>query len=109
MRAPVVGPAGRTVTREPTPRRDGGPSACTEEGCDADPDFWLYHPEEGRWRRLCDRHLLEVHPSIEVDAWLESGYVRPFELGEPDGPPGSPPDGRPAAFREVVDRAMDWE
>lgn len=82
---------------------------CTREDCDHDADFWLYHPGDDRWRQLCDRHTLQLHPSIEVNAWLESGYAKPVELGRPEGQPASPRDGRPAEFREIVDRAMDWK
>lgn len=96
------------MSRETTSNQDGEPATCLRADCSRDVDFWVYHADEGRWRRLCRHHTLHLHPSIEVNTWLESGYARPVELGRPTGPPTPPPEGRPAAFREVVDRAMDW-
>lgn len=81
---------------------------CTGQHCDLSAAFWLYHPVEDRWRPLCERHTLQLHPSIEINAWLESGYAKPIELDPPNEPPATPRDGRTAAFREIVDRAMGW-
>lgn len=81
---------------------------CSQQDCLAAADFWLYHPENDRWRPICERHAVHLHPSIEVTAWLESGYAKPIELDRPEGPPATPRDGRSAAFRELVDETMDW-
>jgi hypothetical protein len=79
---------------------------CRRHDCDTSADFWLYHPDG--WRPLCERHTLDLHPSIEVNAWLESGYARPAELDRPEGPPPAPPTARGRAFREIVEEAMGW-
>lgn len=92
--------------RDPTANDTQPP--CSGQDCDAAGDFWLYHPEEERWRPICERHTVHLHPSIEVNAWLESGYAKPIELDRPEGPPASPRGGRSAAFRELVDGAMGW-
>lgn len=97
------------MTKESGSNREGGQVACTREDCHRNARFWTYHSDDGRWQPLCKRHTRRLHPSLEVTAWLESGYARPVELGRPDGLPGAPPGGRPAAFREVVDRAMGWD
>jgi hypothetical protein len=97
------------MTRERDPSTDDARPPCGREGCDAAASFWLYRPEGDRWWPICERHLLTRHPSIEVDAWLESGYARPIELGEPRCPPAVPSGGRGAAFRELVADAMGWE
>lgn len=81
---------------------------CTRHRCGGDADFWFYHPLEECWRPFCERHTLQRHPSIEINAWLESGYARPVELGTPVEPPTTPSDDRTAAFRDLVDRAMGW-
>lgn len=83
-------------------------STCSGADCDLVPDFWVYHPEHDRWRPLCERHTLDLHPSIEIKVWLESGYARPAELGPPTEPPARAGDDRTAAFRDIVDRAMGW-
>lgn len=81
---------------------------CSRRDCDAPADFWLYHPDGVRWRPICERHAVHLHPSIEVNAWLESGYAKPIELDRPDGPPAVPPGARGVAFRDLVDEAMGW-
>lgn len=86
----------------------GGRPRCAESGCDTDAAFWLYDRDSDRWRPVCERHLLSVHPSIEVRVWLEAGYARPVELERPAGTPSEPSGGREAGFREAVDDAMDW-
>lgn len=94
------------------PRENSTPDApgpaCSRRDCDAAADFWLYRPGGDRWRPLCERHVVHLHPSIEVNAWLESCYAKPIELDRPEGPPGVPPGGRGAAFRELVDETMGW-
>lgn len=82
---------------------------CVTDGCRRVAEFWVYHRGVDRWRPRCEHHTVQLHPSLEVSAWLESGYARPAELGRPDAPPPSPPEGRPAAFRTIVDRAMGWD
>lgn len=69
--------------------------------------FWLSRPDEPAWRALCERHVVHAHPSIELRAWLESGYARPIEVGRPAGPPDEPRHGRAAAFRELVEEVLD--
>lgn len=74
--------------------------------CDASAEFWLYRPDDPGWRPLCKRHVVHLHPSIELRAWLASGYAKPTELGRPRGPPTEPVDGRGAALREVIDEVL---
>lgn len=81
---------------------------CSEAGCDITAAFWLYDPRAGSWRPICDRHARHAHPSIEVRVWLESGYMTPAELGEPDGPPAEPSGGRQTAFRSIIDETIGW-
>lgn len=57
---------------------------------------------------MCEQHALAVHPSLEIGALLESGYLRPVEVGEPDGPPDEPRTARAAAFREEVEGLTGW-
>lgn len=89
---------------------DGGSSAvsCREAGCGSDAAFRLYDPGRAAWRPVCEQHALAVHPSLEIGALLESGYLRPVEVGEPDGPPGEPGTARAAAFREEVEALTGW-
>lgn len=89
--------------------RAGDPQAveCAEPGCSAAAEFRLYRPDDG-WGPICERHGLEVHPSLELHALLESGYLRPVELGEQQGPPPVPPTGRGQAFREAVEELTGW-
>lgn len=82
---------------------------CVDSTCSRDAAFWLYEPAEDRWRSICERHARHVHPSLEVHAWLESGYMVPFELGRPDGPPVTPQHGRGIAFREAVEDVLEQE
>lgn len=82
---------------------------CAEPGCRSDASFWLYGPDVDRWRPICDRHARHVHPSLEVQAWLESGYMSPVELGRPDGPPGQPEHRRAAAFRAAIEDVLDGD
>jgi hypothetical protein len=95
------------MPRERDPTADDAQPPCGRQDCDATADFWLYHGD-GRWRPICERHAVHHHPSIEVNAWLESGYARPIELDRPEGPPAAPRGGRSAAFRELVAEAMGW-
>lgn len=83
--------------------------ACSQQDCGVAADFWRYHPDGGDWRPICHHHLVTVHPSIEVAAWIESGYARPIELAQPDGPLSDPRTGRAAAFRDLVDETMGWD
>lgn len=87
---------------------DGQRPPCSTADCEVPAAFWAYEPEPGRWRPICERHARRRHPSLEVGAWLESGYMTPVELGRPDGPPGEPRGARAAAFRAAVDEAMGW-
>ena len=83
-------------------------SDCGEPGCGRGSDFRLFDPEAGSWTPVCRQHALEVHLSLEIGALLESGYLRPVELGEPEGPPGPPATARAAAFREEVEALTGW-
>lgn len=96
------------MTQDPTPDGADREPTCTRADCDRAAAFWLYDPDDGGWRRRCRRHLRQRHPSLEVHAWLLSGYASPVELGRPSDPPTAPREGRAAAFRELVDRTMDW-
>lgn len=75
--------------------------ACAEPG-----SFWSYDAAAKRWEPYCKRHLRTRHPSLEVAAWLESGYARPIEV-DPE-PPGEPELPRTAHFRVMVEEAMGW-
>ncbi len=81
---------------------------CAEPDCGAAASFRLYDPEDGRWSPRCERHALAVHPSLELGALLESGYLKPVEVDPPEGPPPDPPTARGAAFREVVEELLGW-
>lgn len=88
-------------------RREEAPPACDEPGCGRDAAFWWYDGGHDEWAALCDVHARHRHPSIEVRAWLESGYMRPVELGRPDGPPAEPELERGRAFRAEIDALLD--
>ena len=81
---------------------------CRRAGCDRPASFRLYEVDERRWEPICEPHAVAVHPSLEIHALLESGYLKPVELGPPDGPPGEPATGRSAAFREEVEALLGW-
>lgn len=86
-----------------------GPSTCDRAGCDRRPVFWAYDGDGDRWHPLCDRHLLQRHPSLERRVWLESGYAKPIERGRPDGPPSATTvHARAEAFRTIVAETMGW-
>ena len=96
------------MTEESTPASCGDREPCTRPDCPRAGDLWVYHASENRWHPLCERHTRRLHPSLEITAWLESGYARPVELGRPADTPPTPPSDRAAAFREIVDHAMGW-
>lgn len=82
--------------------------SCDRPDCQSHAAFWVYDHPTDAWVARCRRHLVERHPSLEVDAWLHSGYARPIETTRPrtvaeDVPP------RTRAFRELVASAMGWE
>ena len=81
---------------------------CAREACTRDASFRLYDADRRRWTPICEPHAVAVHPSLEVHVLLESGYLKPVELGPPDGPPGEPATGRSAAFREAVEELTGW-
>lgn len=83
-------------------------ASCHEPGCESAASFRLYDPDAAVWSPVCERHALAVHPSLEVGALLESGYLKPVETGEPDGPPTEAPTVRAAAFREEVETLTGW-
>lgn len=82
--------------------------ACGEPGCEADAAFFGYDAEDGEWRPICAPHARHRHASLELHAWLESGYLKPVELGEPDGEPAEPRTERASEFRVAVEDAMGW-
>lgn len=88
--------------------RDDPAVPCAEPGCGAAAAFRLYDPGDERWSPVCERHALAVHPSLELGALLESGYLKPVELGPPEGPPGEPRTARGEAFREAVEELLGW-
>lgn len=85
-----------------------GSPACARSTCDSTADFRWYDADVERWLPVCERHALAVHPSLEVGALLESGYLRPVELDPPSGPPPDPPTPRGRAFREAVEELLGW-
>lgn len=86
----------------------GEVSTCGRPACTAGADFRLYDGDAAEWVPVCERHALAVHPSLEIHALLESGYLRPAELGDREGPPAEPSTGRARAFREVVEELTGW-
>jgi hypothetical protein len=96
------------VRRCPGPSADDASAACSNPRCERDAAFRVYDRDRGRWRPICLPHAERLHPSLEIQVWLESGYMRPIELGIPDGPPGEPDRVRGAAFRDEVERLMGW-
>ena len=96
------------MTGTADPRGDEDPPACAEPACERDGSFWWYDKAGDGWQPLCDVHARHRHPSIEVAAWLASGYMRPIERGRPDGPPPEPVVERGRIFREEVDQLLGW-
>lgn len=92
--------------------RDRGPvdppPQCSKSGCGGDATFFVYDAESREWRAICPPHARQFHPSLEVHAWLESGYMKPVESGNPEGPPPEPRSEREEAFRAVVEETMGW-
>lgn len=87
---------------------DASAVGCDELACERAAAFRLYDPEAGEWSPICEQHALEVHLSLEIGALLESGYLKPVEVGAPDGPPGEAGTARAAAFREEVEALTGW-
>lgn len=81
---------------------------CGDGGCEAEAAFRFYDRDAGAWSPRCERHAVELHPSLELGALLESGYLRPIEVAVPEGPPGPPPTARGEAFREAVEDLLGW-
>lgn len=81
---------------------------CAVEGCDRDASYYRYTPKENGWLPVCTVDARTCHPSLEIHAWLESGYLKPAELGRPCGPPDIPTAGRSIAFQRIVEEAMGW-
>lgn len=81
---------------------------CETRPCERPVAFWAYNGETERWRPSCEHHLRAQHPSLEVAAWLESGYAKPAALPRPAEPPAAEAPARAAAFREIVEAAMGW-
>lgn len=96
---PAQGPTGRGGDELPP---------CAEADCGRDASFWRYDRDDDRWHPVCAHHAEHLHPSLEVHAWLVSGYMRPIERGRPEGPPPEPAVERGRAFREEVDALMGW-
>lgn len=91
---------------EDSDRDDGRPN-CAGEDCGLEAAFWWYDGA-GLWWPVCDRHAQHLHPSLEVHAWLESGYMRPVERGQPAGEPAEPSVSRGRAFRDAIDELLGW-
>lgn len=81
---------------------------CSWRGCDNEAAYYAYDADSEEWQPICYRHAQNRHPSLEIHAWLESGYMKPAELGKPHGPPVPPPRGRPVAFRREIEELMGW-
>lgn len=81
---------------------------CGISDCSADAAFRFYDRDSGGWTPRCERHAVAIHPSLELHALLESGYLRPVEVGPPDGPPGTPATPRGEAFRDAVEELLGW-
>lgn len=95
------------ATDRAAPEADAYPE-CATSGCGDDAAFFVYDADAGEWRPICARHARQLHPSLEVHAWLASGYLKPVELGRPEAPPAEPRGGRAAAFRAEVEATMGW-
>lgn len=87
---------------------DASAIGCDEARCERAADFRLFDPAGSEWSAVCERHALEVHPSLEIRALLESGYLKPVEVDPPVGPPGEPATARAAAFRQEVETLLGW-
>lgn len=85
-----------------------GPPPCSESGCASEADFYVFSADSAEWFAICSSHATHLHPSLEVHAWLESGYMKPVELGKPDRAPSEPRGGRANAFRTEVEEMMGW-
>lgn len=81
---------------------------CTAADCGTDATFVVYDPATREWYPCCDRHARHLHPSLELHAWLESGYMKPIEVDTPDGPPADPRGGRALAFKTEIETLMEW-
>lgn len=90
------------------PPADDTPVACSDSRCERDAAFRVYDRDRGHWRPICRPHAEQLHPSLEIHVWLESGYMKPIELGAPDGPPVEPGRVRGAAFRDEIEKLMEW-
>lgn len=90
------------------PPDGNAPPECLEPGCGRDAAFWWYDRPDDEWSPVCDVHASHLHPSLEVGAWLESGYLRPVERGRPAGPPPRPDVDRGRVFREEIDALLGW-
>lgn len=96
------------MSRQSSDDQNTIPPVCHVSGCANESDFWVYQPEQAQWESVCRRHLIELHPSLEVKAWLESNFAKPIELDRPSSPPDAPKTARATAFREIVETAMEW-
>lgn len=79
---------------------------CQGPECGRPADFWLFLPGDG-WQSRCKRHVVHLHPSLELHAWLAAGFARPVERGRPTDPPDGPRGGRAAAFRSAIEDALE--
>lgn len=87
---------------------EGDASGCSARDCSREAVFFVFDADAGDWSPICRPHAQRRHPSLEVHAWLEAGYLRPAELGKPAGPPGEPQTARSAEFRREIRDTMDW-
>lgn len=81
---------------------------CSESECAVPAEYWFYEAPCEMWRPICSRHAEHLHPSLEIHAWLTSGYLKPIELQQPTSPPETPTEERAKEFRSEVDQTMNW-
>lgn len=81
---------------------------CNEPGCAGDAAYWLYSVPRATWLPICQKHAELLHPSLEIHAWLTSGYLKPIELPKPTAPPVAPDEERAKDFRALVTDTMNW-
>lgn len=88
---------------------DGGDQPpCGADGCTEPAAFYVFDGVAGDWRPRCGVHTEQLHPSLEVHAWQAAGFLKPVELGRPQGSPSDPASDRAEHFRREVRRVMGW-
>lgn len=87
---------------------EGANTVCAASECSREAAFFVFAADAVEWAPICQSHAERQHPSLEVHAWLEAGFLRPAELGKPNGPPGDPRTTRSAEFRREIRDTMGW-